>query len=150
MTIHELTPIECRRMLARKSLARLACAHDGQPYIVPVLCYFDAEADCLYSIAAEGQKVEWMRENPKVCVEFSEITDRYNWTTVLVFGHFDELTASDADREARLRARTLFEQREEWWYPAMQKPQPGVAALAVIYRIRIGAMTGRRGRSPRQ
>lgn len=145
MVIHELSTVDCRRLLARKSLARLACAHDGQPYIVPVLCYFDAEANCLYSIAAEGQKVTWMRQNPKVCVEVSEVGDRFTWTTVLVFGRFEELSEGPEDEAARHRARVLFEQREDWWFPAMQKPEPGAHAQAVVYRIRIDQMTGRRG-----
>jgi nitroimidazol reductase NimA-like FMN-containing flavoprotein (pyridoxamine 5'-phosphate oxidase superfamily) len=145
MVVHTLSDVDCRRMLARKSLAHLACARDGQPYIVPILCYFDADAGCLYSIAAEGQKVAWMRENPKVCVHFSEIGDRFNWTTVVVFGRFEELTESKADAEARHRARTLFEQREDWWFPALKKPEPGSPAAAVIYRITIDELTGRRG-----
>jgi len=144
MVVHELSPEDCRRVLARKSLARLACALNDQPYIVPVLCYFDADAGCLYSIAAEGQKVDWMRHNPKVCVEVSEIGDRYTWTTVLVFGQFQELTDSQEDEAARHRARLLFEQREDWWFPAMQKPGSGGGAMAVIYRIVIDEVTGRR------
>ncbi|MCC7009548.1 MAG: pyridoxamine 5'-phosphate oxidase family protein [Acidobacteria bacterium] len=145
MIVRDLSDVECRRMLARKSLARLACARDGQPYLVPILCYFDPEGGCLYSIAAEGQKIAWMRENPKVCVELSEITDRFNWTTVLVFGRFEELSDRPQHEAARHRARALFEQREDWWFPAMQKPEPDVPASAVIYRIRIDEMTGRKG-----
>lgn len=144
MTIRELTTADCRKVLAGKSLARLACSNADQPYIVPILCYYDTDGDCLYSVAAAGQKVEWMRTNPKVCVEFSEIHDQFNWTTVVVFGRYEELTHSEADADLRHRARTLFEQRHEWWYPAMQKPEPGGRASAVVYRIRIDRVTGRR------
>jgi hypothetical protein len=144
ITIHELTGDECRTALARTSLARLACAHADQPYIVPILCYFDADGDCLYSVAAAGQKIAWMRANPKVCVEVSEIGDRYHWTTVVAFGRYEELTDSVADDHLRRRAHELFEQRHEWWFPAMRKPEPGGAAQAVVYRIRIDRLTGRR------
>ena len=144
MTIHELTAEECRVVLARKTMARLACAHGDQPYVVPILCYFDAEGDCLYSVAADGQKVAWMRANPKVCVEMSDISDRYNWTTVVAFGRYEELTESEADTDLRRRAHTLFEQRHEWWLPGMQKPEHAGPARTVVYRIRIDRMTGRR------
>jgi len=36
MLIREMTGEECRGMLGRASLARLACAHENQPYVVPI------------------------------------------------------------------------------------------------------------------
>jgi nitroimidazol reductase NimA-like FMN-containing flavoprotein (pyridoxamine 5'-phosphate oxidase superfamily) len=144
LTIHQLTPEDCRQVLTRVHVARLACSQADQPYIVPILCYYDPKGDCLYSVAAAGQKVEWMRRNPKVCVEFSEIGDQFHWTTVVAFGRYEELTDSFADDDLRHRARTLFEQHREWWYPAMQKPEPGAPAKTVVYRIRIDDVTGRR------
>lgn len=149
-TIHELTPDECRTVLGRNNLARLACSKDDQPYIVPILCYFDADGDALYSIAAAGQKIAWMRENPKVSVEVSEIGDRYHWTSVVAFGRYEELTDSVADADLRRRAHELFDQRHEWWFPAMQKPDPNDTARTVVYRIRIDEMTGRRASRDRE
>jgi nitroimidazol reductase NimA-like FMN-containing flavoprotein (pyridoxamine 5'-phosphate oxidase superfamily) len=150
ITIQVLSGDECRAVLGRTSLARLACARDNQPYVVPILCYFDAEGDALYSVAAAGQKIEWMRENPKVSVEVSEITDRYHWTTVVAFGRFEELTESVADDHLRRRAHELFDQRHEWWFPGMQKPEPGAAAQTVVYRIRIDELSGRRASRARE
>ena len=34
MLIHELTLPECREVLSRTNLARLACSHADQPYVV--------------------------------------------------------------------------------------------------------------------
>jgi len=144
MTIHELTREECRDSITGRNLARLACASDNQPYIVPIFCYYDREGDCLYSVAAHGQKVEWMRANPRVCVEFSDISDQFNWRTIVAFGRYEELTESAADDHLRRRAHELVEQRPEWWLPGMQKPQPGAAARTIVYRIRIDKLTGRR------
>jgi nitroimidazol reductase NimA-like FMN-containing flavoprotein (pyridoxamine 5'-phosphate oxidase superfamily) len=143
MVIHELKPDECRAVIAGKNLARLACARDNQPYIVPILCYYDRDGDCLYSVAAHGRKIDWMRANPNVCVEFSEIDDQFHWRTILVFGRYEELTDSPADDQLRRRAHELVEQRREWWFPAMQKPEPGAPARTVVYRIRIDKLTGR-------
>jgi nitroimidazol reductase NimA-like FMN-containing flavoprotein (pyridoxamine 5'-phosphate oxidase superfamily) len=144
MVIYELTEDECRAVISGKNLARLACCREDQPYIVPILCYYDREGDSLFSVASLGQKVRWMRSNPKVCVEFSEIGDQFHWMTVVAFGRYEELTESVADDHLRRRAHELFEQRREWWFPAMQKPEPGAAALTVVYRIRIDELTGRR------
>ena len=36
MNIHEMTEEECRAMLSRRNVVRLACALNNQPYIVPI------------------------------------------------------------------------------------------------------------------
>ncbi len=121
----------------------IACARHDQPYIVPIHFSFDAERKCLYSFSAIGQKIDWMRENPRVCVEVDDIADKDHWTTVLIFGGYEELTDSSDDIDARRRARILFEGRSEWWFPAAGKTESGTPSAVVIYRIRIDRMTGR-------
>jgi uncharacterized protein len=37
--------------------------------VVPIHFSFDPGNDCVYAFFAVGQKVKWMRENPKVCLE---------------------------------------------------------------------------------
>ena len=90
MHIHELTPAECVDVLTRSTLARLACCHMNQPH-GPVSFTYDPRQACLFSFSAIGKKVEWMRENPSVCLEVEDIDDRFHWTTVLVFGKCDEI-----------------------------------------------------------
>src|SRR5262245_61753018 len=144
MVVHELSGAECREVLARTSLGRLACSRDDQPYIVPVFCYFDAHADCLYGFSTLGQKIDWMRGNPKICLELSEIADQFHWTTVIVVGRYEEITDSPDEGEARRRAHELFQQRQEWWLPATSRVASGEPRhTPVIYRIRIVNVTGR-------
>jgi nitroimidazol reductase NimA-like FMN-containing flavoprotein (pyridoxamine 5'-phosphate oxidase superfamily) len=76
MVIREMDRKECLTVLARTRLARLACSRDNQPYIVPVtlICRSPEEGEpCLYGVTIPGQKVEWMRANPMVCVEVDEV-----------------------------------------------------------------------------
>ena len=145
MLIHELGAPDCMVILERSDLGRLACAHHDQPYIVPIHFSFDRERQCLYAFSAIGQKIEWMRENPKVCVEVEDLADRAQWTTVLAFGRYEEMGDSPEDQASRNAARALFEGRPEWWLPAAGKvasrdEHPSV----LIYRIRIDRLTGRR------
>ena len=144
MRIHELTTEECTEVLSRVNLGRLACARSDQPYVVPIHFSFDAERQCLYSFATLGQKVRWMRENPKVCLEIEEIVDKDQWTTVVVIGRYEEIQSAPHEAEARRRAEHLFQQRPEWWFPAAAKVSSTEHAEIVIYRIKIGRMTGRR------
>ena len=146
MLIHELTTAECLEVLHRSHLARLACCRDDHPYIVPIGYDFDGEH--LYSFSTLGQKIVWMRENPNVCVEVDDIEDRFHWTTVLVFGRYEELRTPVEHELARERARRLFEQREVWWQPAAAKAGPPEHHVPLVYRIVINRLSGRRADRP--
>ena len=121
MLIHELTPGECAAVLSRTHLGRLGCARFDQPYIVAIHFSFDAERNCVYAFSTVGQKIDWMRENPKVCLEVDEIADKDHWTTVLVIGRYQEIHRAPDEAEARRRAEHLFQQRQEWWLPGTAK-----------------------------
>ena len=143
MIVHELNRSACAEILERTDLGRLACAHEGQPYVVPIHFSFDAARGCLYAFSTVGQKIQWMRRNPKVCVEVEDIADKNHWTTVLAFGRYEELDDS-VDEAARNSAQELFSKRPEWWLPAAAKVGPREHHAMVIYRIQIDRMTGRR------
>src|SRR5688500_12652053 len=144
MRVHELTQPECAEILTRSDLGRLACAHEGQPYIVPIHYSFDEARRCLYAFSTIGQKIEWTRDSAKGCVEVEDIRDKDRWTTVLAFGRYEEMSDSPDDKAARQRAQALFEQRPEWWLPAAAKVGSQEHHSMVLYRIRIDRMTGRR------
>jgi len=82
MRIVELSQDECKELLNRVSLGRLACSLENQPYVVPVC--FAYEPEYLYVFSTVGQKIEWMRQNPKVCLQADEIGSRSSWASVLV------------------------------------------------------------------
>jgi uncharacterized protein len=144
MLIHDLTDAECGEVLTRTQLGRLGCSRFDQPYIVPIHFSFDAERNCVYAFSTIGQKIEWMRENPKVCLEVEELHDKNHWATVLVIGRYEEIHQSPEEGEARRRAEQLFQQRREWWLPGAAKLQSGEHHHIVVYRIRIERLTGRR------
>jgi nitroimidazol reductase NimA-like FMN-containing flavoprotein (pyridoxamine 5'-phosphate oxidase superfamily) len=144
MVIHELSPGDCADVLSRANLARLACCRMNQPYVVPVSFAYDPRQACLFSFSAIGKKIEWMRENPNVCLEVDDVDDRFNWTTIVVFGRFDEIADSAKDRELRQRALHLFTERSQWWLPGAAKPGGSDHHGVVLYRIHIDRMTGRR------
>ena len=147
MRIHELSRDECLEFLARASIARLACARDGQPYVVPISIVFDS--DFLYSFSTAGQKIAWMRENARVCLEVEEVEDARHWVTVLAFGTFEELTLRPEHRDARQTASRLFRERPGWWEPAIGRLSSGERHSPVFYRVAVTHVTGRRTASAR-
>lgn len=142
MRIRELTPAQCRKVLSSTNLARLGCARDNQPYIVPI--HFYLEGDHIYSFATAGLKIQWMRLNPRVCLEVDDIADSHHWTSVVVLGRYEELRPAPKHEEPRRRALALFETRAEWWQPASGKLGDKEHHIPVVYRIRIVSISGRR------
>lgn len=94
MAIREIGRHECLALLAGASVFRLACARENQPYIVPVSLAYDEPSGCLYGFTTLGQKVEWMRANPLVCVEADEIAAADHWMSVVVNGRYEEVPHS--------------------------------------------------------
>jgi nitroimidazol reductase NimA-like FMN-containing flavoprotein (pyridoxamine 5'-phosphate oxidase superfamily) len=146
MVIREMTDDECRKALERMSFGRLACAHDNQPYVVPI--YFSYDGRYLYGFSTLGQKIEWMRTNPLVCLEIDEWTSRYDWMSVVVSGRYEELPDTPEFRAARVQAQEALQKRAMWWeYTAVagadwrRKQEP---FTPVFYRIHIDKMTGHR------
>jgi uncharacterized protein len=143
--IEEINEQASLELLARGRFGRLACTQGAQPYIVPF--YFAYRANYLYSFSTAGQKIEWMRANPLVCVEVDEVTSPHKWESVIVFGQYEELhnaPASQLDREFALK---LLQQHPMWWEPGYVKTiLNGKERLLepIFYRICIARVTGRR------
>lgn len=143
MKVKNLRKDECFEVLRKARLGRLACSVDDQPYIVPISIAFDG-GDFVYSFATVGQKINWMRENPKVCLEVEDITDKQNWTTLVVFGRYEELIDNADFDDERARARDLLAKSPTWWQPAyfVGTERKEVEEVPVFYRISIDKITG--------
>jgi uncharacterized protein len=142
MVIQEMTERECRAMLAGANVARLACARNNQPYIVPI--HVDLAGECLYGYATLGQKIEWMRQNPLVCLEIDELISHGQWASVVVFGHYEELPDIPEHEGARRVAERLFQRHPAWWEPASVPLAGREQRTPIVFRIRLGRVTGRR------
>jgi uncharacterized protein len=142
MAIREMSETECRAFLTRARIGHLACALDNQPYVVPisVVC----EGDYIYSFSTVGQKIEWMRQNPKVCVQLDELPAQSRWISVIATGLYQELRLPQFETE-RAHARNLLEQKSGWWLTALaERDLKSDDALidTVFFRIRIETLSG--------
>jgi len=146
MQIDELNDSECREILFRASIARLGCSLNDQPYVVPVIIAY--EADDIYVFSTLGQKVKWMRANPKVCVQVDEIRGHSDWISVIANGEFQELPEPQFEDE-RNRARKLMQQRHQWWLNAVAERRIRLRdedIKPLFFRIRISSVTGLRAK----
>jgi nitroimidazol reductase NimA-like FMN-containing flavoprotein (pyridoxamine 5'-phosphate oxidase superfamily) len=144
MVINEITKEECGAFLTSASLGRLGCSLDNQPYVVPI--YFVYEPGYIYALSTFGQKTEWMRANPKVCLEVDEITNQAQWISVIANGHYQELPEPQYTAE-REHARRLLGKRYQWWQSAFAERQLRLGddlITPLFFRILIDSVTGLR------
>ena len=142
MAIKEMSDKECRAVLAAARLGRLGCALDNQPYVVPISLV--CEDDWIYSFSTSGQKIEWMRANPKVCVQVDEISSQSHWVSVIANGSYQELREPQFEIE-RAHARKLLDNHHHWWLNALAERQlkSGDELIApLFFRIRIESVSG--------
>lgn len=178
MVIHEMSREECLRVLAGGRLARLACAHENQPYVVPVYLAFDVQPGgkpCLYGFTTVGQKIQWMRSNPLVCIEVDDVMAHDQWVSVIAFGGYEELPDAPGNNgerflahkvsqigryegpdapgrdDPRSLAHQVLQSQAMWWEPACTAHaarahrDPAEPFVPVYYRICIDRVTGHRG-----
>jgi nitroimidazol reductase NimA-like FMN-containing flavoprotein (pyridoxamine 5'-phosphate oxidase superfamily) len=132
-------------LLARTHLCRLACAQGSQPYVVPF--YFAYHNNSLYSFTTVGQKIDWMRANPLVCVEADEVVSPEEWVSVIVFGRYEELPDTPEYQPERAVAYDVLQKKAMWWEPGYVKTilhgtqRP---VVPVFCRIHVVQITGHR------
>ncbi len=147
MRIDQLSDSECREILSRASMARLGCSLNDQPYVVPV--GIACEENEIYVFSTLGQKIKWMRSNPKVCVQVDEIRSQSDWASVIANGEYQELPEPQFEHE-RAHARRLLQVRHQWWLNAMAERRIRLRdedIKPLFFRIRISSVTGLRAQA---
>lgn len=144
MHIRSLSKLECFRILSANRLARLACAKDGKPYVVPIS--FAHAGDHLYAFSMAGKKIDFMRANPQVSLVVEERGDGREWKSVVVDGRFEELPDRIGHKRERDHAWSLLSKHAGWWEPGALKPvTPPLSERSeqVFFRILIEQISGR-------
>ena len=146
MLIQEMTEDDCRDALAGSNFGRLACARDNQPYVVPISFAYDGLH--VYAFSTPGQKIDWMRSNPLVCLETDERTRRDRWISVIVYGRYQELPDTMEFARERAHAHQALQERAKWWdyatVPGAEWRRKSSTFTPIFYRIQIEKITGHR------
>ncbi len=131
---------ETQSLLQEVGYGHLGCAHEGQPYVLPVQYYL--EDSIIYIFTTEGQKTEYMDANPQVCLQVEDVKDFSHWRSVVVTGRAERLTQQpDIDRITRL----VKERNPETLSPAISRTWIdawGRQNIVAIYRIQPSEITG--------
>ena len=141
MLIQKLTSTECRAEFELCEVGRLAFVRHGLPHIVPLR--FSCDGSDLYGFSMLGEKIECMRENPCVCVQFDNQTNHFHWRSVIATGLYEELCNSPENAEARHHAHEVLQKHAMWWQPAAVATALRDAVVPILFRIRVNSLTGR-------
>jgi nitroimidazol reductase NimA-like FMN-containing flavoprotein (pyridoxamine 5'-phosphate oxidase superfamily) len=141
MLIQKLTSTECRAELECCGVGRMAFVRHGLPHIVPMRFSYDGYD--LYGFSMLGEKIECLRENPSVCVQFDNQSNHFHWRSVIATGFYEELPDSLETVEARQHAHEVLQKYAMWWQPATVATEPRNAFVPIFFRIRVNSLTGR-------
>ena len=104
--IAQLPSNEIDNLLYNQIIGRLGCHNKDSIYVVPISYAYDGKD--IYCHSYEGKKIAIMRTNPNVCFQVDEMRDMGNWKSVVAWGKFEELTASEQRNQA---LKLLLERR---------------------------------------
>lgn len=133
-------------LLRSEVVGHLGCSSPEQVYVVPITYVFDEKG--IYAHTREGQKVDMMRENPRVCLEVDSISSLSQWQSVIVQGTFEELEG-DAAEEAlqKIVNRVHPLANTETMVPrhSLQRPQSATDSHVqlVVFKINILEASGK-------
>jgi nitroimidazol reductase NimA-like FMN-containing flavoprotein (pyridoxamine 5'-phosphate oxidase superfamily) len=139
--VKELTDDEIIKLLKRTGYGHLACARDGEPYVVPIHFAFDNGEVFVYT--TEGKKYEIIKSNPRVCLQAEEVIDNQHWQSVIIDGEAEQIL----DEKERERAMKLIVAINPSLTPAVSVRWLDSWVrenIEVLYRIYPKQMSGRR------
>jgi uncharacterized protein len=146
-----LTEKQVDELIDKALYAHLGCQVGGKPYVVPIS--YARMGNDLVGHTNEGLKVRAMRENPVVCIQIDDVKGLSDWTSVILWGRFEELSGPDfVHAEQRLidRYGPMYQENpddelvERDAFPPRLNGKP---ADRIVYRINVTERSGRFERS---
>jgi nitroimidazol reductase NimA-like FMN-containing flavoprotein (pyridoxamine 5'-phosphate oxidase superfamily) len=146
VTFRELSRDEIEAMLLRNRVGRLAFSIHDRVDIQPI--HYIYERGWLYGRTSEGEKITTLQHNQWIAFEVDEVTDLFEWRSIVIHGSFWILHPRGSPRA------------EELWTKAaelMSKVVPGaltesdpVAFRQLLFRIAVGDIRGREATTRRK
>jgi nitroimidazol reductase NimA-like FMN-containing flavoprotein (pyridoxamine 5'-phosphate oxidase superfamily) len=144
----DLSDQEMEDLLRSETIGRLGCHAAGMTYVVPVAYVFDG--GYVYSHSPEGRKIRMMRRNPEICFEVDRVVSINDWSSVIGWGPYEELSGEAArfgiDLLMKRLAKSSLGTTGAPSYPlrwAQSRPPDPEGPVVIAYRIRLKRMRGR-------
>lgn len=139
-----LTAAECRTLLRRNTVGRLAFLNHNEVDIEPIHYVFDGK--WLFGRTSAGTKLHALSHSPYVAFEIDEVHGVFDWSSVVVHGTYyilrDDAT-SPSDRRTAARARSLLRNI----VPETLRAGDPVPFRQVVFGVYIARVEGREASS---
>mgnify|MGYP003579230221 CR=1 FL=1 len=136
----DLDDFECRTLLARNHVGRLAYSFRDRVSIEPV--NYVLEDDWLYGRTAPSEKIEVIRRSRWVGFQVDEIVGVFDWQSAVVHGAFYVLHPDGAPDELTARDRAI--QLMRLLIPETGTAEDPVPHRNIFFRIHMDRLEGRR------
>lgn len=134
-----LTEADCREVLARNHVGRMAFLNQGRVDIQPI--EFVLNDDWLFLRSAYGTKLAALSRTPYVAFEVDEIAGPFDWRSVVVHGTIYEIPDEDVPAVRREHAAAIAAFRA--LDPRAFSPADPAGQRKIVYGLRIDSLTGR-------
>ena len=136
---HEMSAEDCRALLARNHVARLAFSFHDRVDIEPI--HYVHDAGWIFGRTASGSKIRTIAHNRWIAFEVDEVDAFFDWRSVVVHGALcvmaDEGTATE--RAAWRRGVELLQRL----MPGALTPDDPTPDRQLLFRFRVDEVTGR-------
>ena len=139
-----LTDAECRALLARHRVGRIAYSHRDHVDIEPVTFAYDG--DWVFCRTSIGSKLSTLAHNPWCAFEVDEVHAMFDWTSVVVKGSFHLLDPELGSPDTYRRAFTLLSAL----VPGTFSSDDPVPHRTILFGIYVVEITGRTSSTDRE
>jgi nitroimidazol reductase NimA-like FMN-containing flavoprotein (pyridoxamine 5'-phosphate oxidase superfamily) len=136
---YELSEAECRALLARQGVGRLAFLAGARVDIEPL--GYVLRGDWLFMRSAYGVKLEALERHPYVAFEVDEIRGPFDWESVVLHGTIYELPPNGTESDRMTFADAISALRTAM--PEALTDQDPFPQRSIIYGLRIDTVSGR-------
>jgi nitroimidazol reductase NimA-like FMN-containing flavoprotein (pyridoxamine 5'-phosphate oxidase superfamily) len=138
-----LTPRECRDVLARNHVGRLAFLHGRGVDIEPL--GYGTRGNWLFLRSAFGTKFVALAHSPYVAFEVDEVRGPLDWRSVVIHGTMQVLPPDGAPLERLSRAKAVAAFRSV--LPDTLGPNDPTPERQIVYGVHVVEIEGRMARS---
>jgi nitroimidazol reductase NimA-like FMN-containing flavoprotein (pyridoxamine 5'-phosphate oxidase superfamily) len=140
---------DAMRLLTDAPVAHIGLIFNGRPYVTPMSFVVDGDKILFRTVA--GQKLEALRQDPRVCIEASKFdSESGEWASVIVMGSAAEVDDGDQGQRA---VDKLFEKYAEAIGDPLSRgglqPFPGLPHVIEVAIEEISGMASGSGFAPR-
>jgi len=139
VSFRDLSRGEVEALLLRNKVGRLGFSFNDRVDIQPI--HYLYERGWLYGRTSEGEKISTLKRNPWVAFEVDEVSDLFDWRSVVIHGSFWVMHPRGSPRAEELWAKAS--ELVSRIVPGALTENDPVAFRQTLFRIAVSDVRGR-------